>query len=268
MKRKRLFWDVETCPDVGFFWQPSRRASISYDNIVFEREIICICYKWEGEEEVYSLDWTDGEKKMLETFLPIINDATESIAHNGDNYDLPFLRGRCLYHRIPMFPEYSTIDTLKWVKGKTGFRFNSNRLDYIGKFLGYEGKSETNYGMWKTLTIDRFIKKQKEAKDVLKEMVEYCENDVRLLEYIFAEINNYKKHSFNYAVASNVSDADNKWRCPECVSSNVYCNKTNTTRMGTVRRQMVCKDCKKNYTISNKNYEHFLVWKTTRKNYE
>ena len=65
---KRLFFDIETSPNIGLFWEAGYRKTISPDNIIKERAIICICYKWEHEEEVHSLTWdkNQNDKKMLE----------------------------------------------------------------------------------------------------------------------------------------------------------------------------------------------------------
>ena len=48
---KRLFWDIETSANIGWFWQASRKQFIGPDNIIQERAIICICWKWEGKEK-------------------------------------------------------------------------------------------------------------------------------------------------------------------------------------------------------------------------
>jgi hypothetical protein len=83
---------------------------------------------------------------------------------------------RCLLHGISMFPKYTTIDTLKEARGR--FRFNSNRLDYIGKFLGLGQKVHTGFDLWKDIMLRNC------AKSMLK-MLAYCKNDVRLLENVF-----------------------------------------------------------------------------------
>jgi hypothetical protein len=60
LKKKRLFFDIETSPNIGFFWQSGYKLNISYNNIITERAIICICYKWEGDEKLYSLNWDES----------------------------------------------------------------------------------------------------------------------------------------------------------------------------------------------------------------
>jgi hypothetical protein len=60
-KIKRLFFDIETSPNVGFFWTAGYKQNISHDNIIKERAIICICYKWAGEDKIYSLTWDKNQ---------------------------------------------------------------------------------------------------------------------------------------------------------------------------------------------------------------
>ncbi len=46
-------------------------------------------------------------------FIKVANDAHELVGHNSDMFDLPWIRTRCLFHNIDMFPNYTTIDTYK-----------------------------------------------------------------------------------------------------------------------------------------------------------
>ncbi len=119
-KRRRLFFDIETSPNIGLFWEAGYKKNIDYSNIIKERAIICICYKWEDEKEVGWLTWDakQCDKKMLERFVKIANTADELVGHNGDKFDLAWIRTRCLYHGIEMFPNYTTIDTLKVARSK------------------------------------------------------------------------------------------------------------------------------------------------------
>ena len=168
INKRRLFFDIETSPNVVLSWRTGYEIRIPHDNILEERAIICICWKWEGEEKVHSLTWDRHhcDKKMLKEFSLIINSSDEAIGHNSDRYDLKWLKTRCLYHRIPMYPSYVTLDTLKVARNQ--FLFNSNKLDYIAKFLGFGGKMETGgFDLWKAIVLDR-------CKSSLAKMVEYC----------------------------------------------------------------------------------------------
>ena len=90
----RLFWDIETSPNIGFFWRPGYKVSLTHDNIIKERAIICICYKWEKEKKVHSLVWDKGcDKQICKEFMEVMEMADEMVAHNGDRFDLKWFRG-------------------------------------------------------------------------------------------------------------------------------------------------------------------------------
>lgn len=249
--KKRLFFDIETSFNIGFFWRAGWKQTIMPENIIKERAIICISWKWEGEEEIHHLTWDRNQcdKKMLIEFMKVIANASEIIAHNGDRFDIKWLRTRCLYHRIPAFPTYNTLDTLK--VSKSGFNFNSNKLDYIAKFLKIGEKVSTGgIDLWKKVILNN-------DEEALEEMVNYCDHDVRILELVFKELNNYTKPKTNFAVAAG----GDKFECPECGSNNARKRKTYYTAMGTPKHNITCNKCNKNYVINNTTYMKYLEYK-------
>lgn len=52
---KRLFFDIEMFYNIVKVWRVGYNFNINYDDIIKERIIICICYKWEGDDKVYFL---------------------------------------------------------------------------------------------------------------------------------------------------------------------------------------------------------------------
>jgi DNA polymerase elongation subunit (family B) len=241
---KRLFFDIETSPNIGLFWTAGFKLNITPESIIKERAIICICYKWAGEDEVYSLTWDNNQndKKLLEKFIKVANDADELIGHNGDRFDLPWIRTRCLFHRIPVFPSYTTLDTLKYARSK--FKFNSNKLDYIAQFLGLGKKIHTGYDLWKKIVLDK-------NKEALEEMVTYCKGDVNLLEKVYTEMANYIPARIHHGVLLGSSTKS----CPECGSEEMKFSRKRISALGTMRVQLQCKKCGKYHTISEKQYE-------------
>ena len=232
--RRRLFFDIETSPNIGLFWQAGYKKNIDHSNIIQERAIICICYKWEDEKQVHSLQWDarQNDKKMLLEFIQVANQAVELVGHNGDKFDLAWIRTRCVFHRIDMFPKYSTIDTLKVARSK--FRFNSNKLDYIAEYLGLGNKIKTEYGLWK----DILLKKDKVA---MQNMVTYCKKDVTLLEDVFKILNNHIEPKAHYGVLANQLRSS----CPECGSDDLRKQGMMPTISGLLKQRYQCKTCKK-----------------------
>lgn len=239
-KIKRLFFDIETSPNVGLFWQAGYKLNIGHEQIIKERAIICICYKWAGEKEVYSLAWDSkqNDKSLLEKFILIANEADELVGHNGDKYDLPWVRTRCLYHNLSLFPNYVTVDTLKYARSK--FRFNSNKLDYIAQYLGLGAKIHTSYSLWKDIVLNK-------DKKALDEMVTYCKGDVELLEKVY---NKLAPH-----FPEKIHGGDDKINCPTCNSNKWSFTKRRMSALGTTRVQMQCNKCGRYHTVSEKTYE-------------
>ena len=249
---KRLFFDIET----GYYilkiraWQLKNfMRYFNPDSIEREKEIVCISYKWQHEDKVHTLDWRMGEKEMLKAFIKVMEQADECVGHNGDNFDIKTIRTRCIYFGVLMFPQYRTLDTLK--KTRKYFKFASNKLDYIGKFLGIGGKLEhEGFQLWEDV-----VEGTKEVSEIaLNKMIKYCERDVIVLEDAFFVLSPFIDHNNNFAVLKG----GDKWDCPECTSHNVEMFRSYSTPLGIIRREMKCNDCKKQYKVSNKTYMRML----------
>lgn len=239
--RKRLFFDIETSPNIGLFWEAGYKKNIDYSNIIKERAIICICYKWEDSKDVGYLTWDSKQcdKKMLLKFIEIANSADEMVGHNGDRFDLAWIRTRCLFHRINVFPVYTTIDTLKLSRSK--FKFNSNKLDYIAKYLGMGEKIKTEFGLWKAIVLNK-------DKEAMAKMVKYCQQDVRLLEKVYKELSTHIFAKTHYGVIFG----EDRGSCPECGSDEIVrmCNRVSAT--GVKKIQFQCRTCHKYHTKVDK----------------
>ena len=240
-KRKRLFFDIETSPNIGLFWEAGYKKNIDYSNIIKERAIICICYKWEEAKEVFEVHWDSKQcdKALLQKFIKIANDADELIGHNGDRFDLAWIRTRCLYHNIDMFPNYTTIDTLKIARSK--FKFNSNKLNYIADFLGIGQKIKTEFGLWK----DIVLHKDKKAMDA---MIKYCKKDVVLLEKVFKAIKGHIAPKTHFGIKFG----GDRGSCPECGSDEIMRNAIRYTASGVKKITYKCRTCHKYHTKIDK----------------
>src|SRR6478736_1144705 len=250
VKVRRLFWDIETSPNLVLAFSAGFGLNINHDSIVQERKIICIGYKWEGERNVTVLRWDENQcdKKMLEEFVKIADQADEMIHHYGNHFDMPWFRTRILKHRLPPIPIYKTVDT-KMLASKY-FYFNSNKLDYISDFLGHGKKLRTDFSLWKKIVMDKCEKS-------LNYMCRYCGVDVKRLESVY--------HDFVPFVPSRthagVITGGEKWQCPRDGSTNVKVSKTRVTAAGTLQFQMQCNECGGFYTISEKSHSDYLKWR-------
>jgi DNA polymerase elongation subunit (family B) len=239
---KRLYLDIETSPNIGFFWQAGYKLNIPHDNIIQERAIICVCYKWAHEKEVHSLEWKKGnDKQLLIQLVKIMNEADEIVGQNSDNFDMKWLRTRCLFHKIPMQPEYNQVDTYKLAKKY--FRFNSNKLDYMSSFLGHGNKMSTGYSLWKDIVLDNSAK-------AMALMVKYCKRDILLTEKVHQNMIPFVKHKTHVAVLNGFTKLD----CPECSSTHTQSRGYWITAAGTKKNKCQCQDCGKWYSVAQTTF--------------
>lgn len=211
---KILIYDIETSFDVVAVFQLAKNDYIPHTNILKERYIICACWKWLGEKEVHSVSVLDDPKRyakdphddlyVVKTLHNLMSEADVVVAHNGDQFDYKYIQTRALYHGLEPTPPVTTIDTYKVAKQR--FMFNSNRLDYLGKFLGFGGKKSTPSGLW--LDVLRGDKK------AVKVMVEYNKRDVTLLESIFKKLQPYMPNHINRELFGSTG-------CPRCGSKHI-----------------------------------------------
>lgn len=209
-----LIYDIETSLQLVSVFQLKYNDFIDPDSIVQERHVISVCYKWLGEGKIHSISLLDDPKRfaknphddkyVVEEFHKILSQADCIVAHNGDQFDYKYLKTRMLVHGLPALPPVQSIDTYKVAKQQ--LLFNSNRLDYLGKLLGFGGKISTPKGLWlKVLSGDR---------KAIQIMVNYNKRDVILLERVFIKLRPYIQNHINRELFGSVG-------CPRCGSHKI-----------------------------------------------
>lgn len=245
---KRLFYDIEVSYGLARVWRPGYNINVSYDDFIKHPTIICISYKWGGEDEVYSVRWdsNQSDKSLLEVFLKSLNEADEVVGHNSKSFDTPWIRTRCVFHGITNIkPNYKEIDTLKIARGK--FRFPSNRLDALGDYLGVGRKIKTNRELW----IDTVCKGDKKA---LEKMVEYCDQDVLLLEDVYNKLITQELPSTHVGtLAGGIKQSS-----PYTGKTNIELVQTSTSKSGTKKHMMKCLDTNRYFEMSDTDYRKHL----------
>lgn len=246
----RLYIDCETSPNIVLSWRVGYKINIDHDNILTERRIICIGYKWQNEKAAKVITWDkdQDDKAMLEEIAEIMTEADEIVAHNGDNFDIPWLRTRFAFHRIPPPPPIKSIDTLQWSKRR--MLFNSNKLDYIAHYMGFGRKIKTEFGLWKDVML-------KNDKAALKRMSDYCARDVELLQRVHEAIEPYAGVPKTHV---GVLMGRDKWTCPYSGSKNVQSRGKDVTAGGVVRYRMKCSDNGRWYRISAAAHKDYQAW--------
>lgn len=151
--------------------------------------MICWSAKWSDSDQVLSGVLKPGEakrqddKRIVAGLADLIRKADIVVAHNGNAFDLKMLNTRLVHHGLDPVGQTQTIDTLQIARST--FRFTSNKLDYLAKFLGLPGKHKTTFRLWEDCYHG--------SKNALAEMVDYNRQDVIVLERVFQRLRPHAK---------------------------------------------------------------------------
>jgi RNase P subunit RPR2 len=254
---KRLFIDIETSPNVVTSWRIGSRIYLDQKNILKERAIICICFKWENERTVKFLKWDkdQSDKKMVEMMLPFLNSADEVCGHNIEKFDIPWIKTRAIFYGLVTNPHWKIVDTCTFAQKR--LYLNSNKLDYLGNYLGLGRKIKTEFELWKDVVL------KNDAK-ALNKMIKYCKRDVVLVEAVYKKLADHMEAKTHVGVLNG----NEKWTCSKCGSLDVNVSHERVSAMGVMRVQMKCNRCGHFYTVSTKAREEYSGYKKKLADYE
>jgi hypothetical protein len=243
---KRLIFDAEVSPNTCLVWKTGNKISVNPEAIIEERQIISIAWKWHGKSKIYDLTWDKNrdDKKLLQNFIPVLNESDEAVAYFGKSYDKRFVLTRALIQGVPFNSEVKIVDPLEWVRNR--FLFNSGKLNYVSQVLGVGEKIHTDFQLWKDIVL-------RNCPIALAKMCKYNRHDVKILEGVFDKIAPLVPSQTHLGVLLG----GEKWSCPTCASTIAKTSKTRTTATGVVKYQMQCENGHY-YTISERVHSDYL----------
>ena len=239
-KPKIILFDIETAPAVAATFTLYPNNGLHHSNIIEDWYIITICWKELGKKQVHSVSTLDDPKRfkknvaddyhVVNTFRKVLEGADAVAGHNVSKFDIKKFNTRLIYHKLPPVPKVHELDTLKmWKKVASA---TSNRLDYLGKFLGFGGKLPTSDGLW--------MRALKGEKSAIQEMVRYCKVDVEKLEKLYLRMLPYIP---NHPHVGAMNGLEKERSCPNCGGTKLTQHKTRYTASGMKRIQKQCTSC-------------------------
>ena len=206
---KILLFDLETSPILARMWSLWQNG-VNIDDIVEDWTLLCFSAKWLFDENVISHVLTEEEliarddERISRELWKLMDTADIIIAHNAERFDIRKSNSKFLKHELNLPSPYQVIDTLKHVKKR--INLTSNKLDYIARYLGIEGKLVTPSGMWRKVMENDY--------SMLLEMDRYCQQDVVCLEEVYLKLRPYIQPHPNVGLHI----VDNVHSCPSCGS--------------------------------------------------
>ena len=233
-KPRILFFDIETAAKKIYAWGDyDVNAIATYQHW----HMISFAWKWSGDKEthvkalpdyrMYKKDKTN-DKCLIQDLWKLFDEADIIISHNGIKFDLRKSNARFIFHGMKPPSPYQVVDTRD--VARKHFRFDSNKLDNLGDYLGIGRKINTGgFDLW--LGCERGDKKSWGL------MKKYNKMDVILLEKVYLKLRPYMNLHPNLGLLQG-----NKKACPQCGSLRVHANGTRATRT-TLMQRYCCADC-------------------------
>jgi transposase-like protein len=231
---KILTIDIETSPTIGYVWSRFKQF-LSQDQILSESFVLSYSYSWNGGTvfgDILAPDEIKQENdyRLLDSLFELLNEADIVVGQNSKRFDVKIINSRLLVHGFPPPTSFKQIDTLEIAKRM--FRFPSNKLGSVAKYLGLEDKGETGgFKLWADV--------MKGCPIAAQAMLEYNMQDVKLTWDYYQRIRAWD----NKAVNQQLYYADASPRCNKCGSSNL----TSTERVAYTPQgaynEFRCDDC-------------------------
>lgn len=241
MGPKLLFLDIETAPILMTSWsmRPPYAGAVWVERDTY---ILMVSYKWAHEKTVRTACLPDfprfkrnrhDDKALCRVLHRLMDDADIICAHNGDAFDIKKINSRLITNGFEPPSPYKTIDTLKIAR--RAFKFDSNKLDNIGRYLG-EGRKIPNTGaaLWRGC-VDGDPKSW-------RIMRRYGKQDTALLANAYERIKAWAPNHPNMNLYKAVRDRPPGIACPTCESTNTQ-RRGVTVKLKTRCHRHQCQEC-------------------------
>ena len=251
--RKRLFFDLETSMLLTWSWRTGKQY-VGAHQILEHTKIISAHWSWEGSSEVHHIHWglkKQCDKRVVKKMIELFDKSSEIIAHNGDRFDMQWIRSRAAFHGLDMNPDYKTIDTYKLAKYNLNLPAYS--LKEICKYYSLPLKLDAGgVDTWKRVQFDK-------DKEALNHLLYYGDGDIVSLKAVFEKLRPYVKHKTHYGVLTGSS----RFHCPNCGKLPHY-KSMFVTAAGTVQHRLQCsdrKECRTQFKINNATYQKYFQYR-------
>ena len=209
---KIALWDIETAPNLSWIWGKWEQNALDTQVPGY---FLCFAWKWLDEAKITTYALPDypafkrckeDDKALIKQLWRLLDEADIVIAHNGDAFDIKKANARFLSYGLPPPSPYKTIDTLKIARRY--FKFDSNKLDDLGKSLGVGRKlPHTGFHLW------RGCMAGDEKSWTL--MRKYNAQDVKLLERVYERLKPWAQNHPDLRIY------EDRAGCPSCLSPQV-----------------------------------------------
>lgn len=218
--------DIETSLAISYHFQ-MWKVNVRPEQIIEQPRILSVAFKVMGEDKTTYLEARkpQHETALVKKLSKFIGKCDAVVAHNGDRFDLAWIRGRCLILGLPPFAPTKQIDTLKIAKT---MNLPHRSLEWLSDQLGCANKLKHD----KFPGISLWIECMKGNDEAWKEMKTYNIQDVDTLEELYLKLRPFHKNGPNLSVL----DDDETPVCPRCGGKHLHKRGVQITGVGRYQR--------------------------------
>lgn len=230
---KVLFLDIETAPTIAYTWR-MYKANISQDMIVEGGYMLSCSMKWLGNDTVYYYEnRSNDDKELTSKVLEFLNEADYVVAHNGEKFDIPYIKYRAVVNKLTPPSPFKVIDTLRIARKE--FLFSRNTLANLAEELAVEAKFThdefSGFKLWSACLSGN--------DKAWKVMQHYNKQDVITLEQVYLKLRPWSKEHPNITVEQEDTSG---FRCPKCGSIHIQLRGYTFTNSSKYHKY-VCREC-------------------------
>jgi hypothetical protein len=231
---KILLLDIETAPNLSWIWARYEQDTLEVHTPWY---ILCFAYKWFGQKQIYTKALPDyptykkdkeDDRQLVTDLHALLDQADAVIGHNANRFDIKKSNARFISHNLLPPSPYQIIDTLSIARKAA--RFDSNKLDHLGEYLGFGRKLQTTgKHLW--------LACMRGDKAAWKQMREYNAQDIVLLERCYLRLRPWVTNNHPRFTWFTRNDG-----CPVCQSPKIESKGWRYTATGK-RQRYVCNGC-------------------------
>ena len=219
---RKIFYDLEVSQSiVGGY---GGRYDFRVVKFIRPQELMCYSYKVDGEKKIHFVHrWEfDTYHEFVGSLWELLDSADITIAHNGGAFDNRMANRFFVTEGFEPPKPRKSVDTLR--EAKRWFKFESNKLDDLGDFLGVGRKEKIGYA-----DLEDDFMSGNPSKKTLSLLRKYNDQDIVVLEGIY---NRMLPYMASHPNMGDITQTDGI--CPKCGSEDVHPYGSSPRRSGRV----------------------------------
>lgn len=243
-KLKVLFFDLETSPEEGYFWN-RWKTNIAEPQV--KRYSHLLTASWavnEGEVQSTKLShseiMSEDDLTSVVDMVQAINSADIVVGFNSKKFDIKYLKTRMIKWNLPPLKPVKHVDIYQ--VSKSQMRFPSNSMNNIAKYLGYSVlKQETGgFDLWR-----RCLSEDKGISDTaMKHMENYNQKDIIVTRNLYKQFCGWSNGVNVGTIVNQLNPEATTLRCTKCGSDDIFVEEGFAYTATTGFQLYRCTDCR------------------------